>query len=240
MVSKRSQKIVFALILGLSLMVGSVVSAVAANNKKAGEVTPIGAVLINGATIKSSATIFSDSHITTNSSSGATANLGSAGQIFVGENSDVTVSFQDNLLQLTLNKGSLRVKCNSDSSARVTTRTNTKVFTKSGSVDTIKEGSDGKVITIASKSGSATDFLVETVSGDSKAGAISAVVIGSGGGSTALATGAGVSAAAATGVAGRSLFSSIFKNSSRSTNPALVNPTATAGTDTNPVSPIRP
>jgi hypothetical protein len=107
---------------------------VLAGVKGAGELTPSGTVMINNAAVTSNVTLLSNSRIATMAGSSAVANLGSAGQVLIGENTDMMLSFEQTWVKIELYNGSVRVQSGPQSVATVTTRTCGRVEVTSGTV----------------------------------------------------------------------------------------------------------
>ncbi|MEW6731504.1 MAG: hypothetical protein AB1489_09240 [Acidobacteriota bacterium] len=149
----RLPVILLALMIGLS---STLILPVQAGNKKSGELKPSGTVMVNGAAVASNVTVLTDSRIVTMGNSGAVANLGATGQLFVGENTDLMLTFADTWVRIELSYGTVRVQNGSQSIAWVITKTCVRVEVINGSVKILNDNNKDEE---ALKVGESKEFL---------------------------------------------------------------------------------
>lgn len=93
----------------VAILATSSMVALAGEAKASGELIVNGkdAVIVNGEAAKSGRTIFTSSIISTPETSGATLNLGKAGQVEVAPSTTLTVSFDSSAVDISLSSGSI-------------------------------------------------------------------------------------------------------------------------------------
>ncbi len=136
---KIQRALALLLITGLLLAASQPILA-NGNGKSTGELIPSGSVTVNGTTVSTSVTVVSDSRITTLGNSGAQANLAGTGQLFIGESTDIMLTFEHNMINIQLYTGSVRIKTPFQSLAIVTTNTCATVESINGLVKVLAGG----------------------------------------------------------------------------------------------------
>lgn len=117
--------------------------ALASDAKAAGELIVNGndVVTVNGEAAKSGRTIFTSSIISTPENTGATLNLGKAGQIEVAPNTSLTISFDSNTVNVSLSSGKI-TNMRSAQAVNVTSGGKVQAITAGESVNTAKAKDD--------------------------------------------------------------------------------------------------
>jgi hypothetical protein len=129
---------------GILILLLNLPAATVAKSPGAARLIVMGTVLINDTWVTDNITCFSPSRISTTPGTLATIDCGQAGRLFLTENSAIQLTFSDQALHVTLNKGELRVQSANPTVLTITTNTDPLVEVINGTLQITARASQEK------------------------------------------------------------------------------------------------